>query len=81
MATLDLLRQGDYLAVLPSSFLNSENGRGLEVVETDLPAIRFASGTIYRRSLEANLAMQMLLEVVQGQVATFSSWEPGFLKP
>ena len=48
LTALELLRQGDYLAVLPSSFLSSENGRGLDVVATDLPAIRFASGPIYR---------------------------------
>ncbi|WP_299472624.1 LysR family transcriptional regulator [uncultured Roseibium sp.] len=77
LTALELLRQGDYLAVLPSSFLNSANGEGLKVVSTDLPAIRYASGPIYRRSLEANRAMRMLLEIAEAQVSSFSNWELG----
>lgn len=78
LTALELLRQGDYLAVLPSSFLNSDSGKGLKIVSTDLPAIRFASGPIYRRSLEANHAMTMMLDLTKAQVASLSNWGAEF---
>ncbi|MCV0426584.1 MAG: LysR family transcriptional regulator [Roseibium sp.] len=72
LTALELLRRGDYLAVLPSSFLSSANGQGLEVVATDLPAISYQSGPIYRRSLEVNQAVRLLLEESERQVSAFS---------
>lgn len=62
LTSLELLRQGDYLSVLPSSFLSWTYGDGLTTVQPDIEEIRFDSGPIFRRSLLANAAFRRLLE-------------------
>ncbi|WP_372571657.1 LysR family transcriptional regulator [Ruegeria jejuensis] len=68
MTALDLLRHGDYLALLPSSFLKSDGRGDLGIIETDLDEIAFDSGPIYRRSLQQNKAFGTLLDKAMQQV-------------
>ncbi len=62
LTALELLRQGDYLALLPSSFLSSTWGDGLMAVRPGIGNIVFDSGPIFRRSLLGNAAFSQLLE-------------------
>lgn len=62
LTAVELLRQGDYLALLPSSFLSSTYGDGLTSVKAGIDTIAFESGPIYRRSLLAIAAFSQLLQ-------------------
>ncbi|PRY20866.1 DNA-binding transcriptional LysR family regulator [Aliiruegeria haliotis] len=67
LTALELLRQGDYLALLPSSFLFSTYGDGLTAVHSGLDTIVFESGPIFRRSLLSNSAFTRLLELAENR--------------
>lgn len=69
--TLKLLSEGDYLAFLPSSFLTRPRDRGLRIVKTELPEVKFNSGPIYRRFLQQNAAFKYLLENAAAEVEMF----------
>jgi len=77
--TLELLRQGDYLAFLPSSFLTRAGGKGLDVVTTELPDVQFNSGPIFRRFLQQNAAFTLLLDTAVREVAEARLPVPGSL--
>ncbi len=70
LTVLEMLRQGDFLALLPSSSLRSHHGAGLTEVPTRLEPISFQSGPIYRRSLQSNLAFRNLLSLAADRVET-----------
>lgn len=59
-SALELLRNGNYLAYLPSSFISQQGGRGLSVVKTEIAEAQFQSGPIYRRTLQKSAAFEML---------------------
>ncbi len=68
LAVLELLRCGDYLSLLPSTFLGAAYGRDLVVIETDFEEISFLSGPIYRRSLRNNRAFARMIELADQEV-------------
>ncbi|MFV0334592.1 MAG: LysR family transcriptional regulator [Tropicimonas sp.] len=68
ITVLELLREGDFLALLPSSSLRSDHGRHLTAVATELKPIAFWSGPIYRRSLQSNGAFRTLLTLAERRI-------------
>lgn len=68
LPALELLRHGDYISLLPSSFLLSTYGAGLATIQPDIDQISFDSGPIYRRSLDNNRAFGMLLQLAKDRV-------------
>lgn len=68
LTALALLREGDYLAFLPSGFATSEHGEGLKVVETELANAAFDSGIIFRRSLQSNRAFKTLVSFAETRI-------------
>lgn len=69
LTALALLREGNYLAFLPSSFVASVHGEGLKVVNTRLPDSAFESGLIFRRSLLTNRAFTTLVTLAEAKIA------------
>ena len=63
LTVLELLRLGDYLAFLPSSFLSSRFGADLRVVPTLPTKAQFQSGMIYRRNLRDSEPFRKLMSV------------------
>lgn len=70
ITVLELLREGDFLALLPSSSLRSSQGTGLRAVSTELQPVTFQSGPIFRRSLQSNQAFRYLLSLAEDRVAS-----------
>ena len=68
LTALELLRCGDYLAFLPSSFIASSFGTGLCIVPTQTTEASFQSGMIYRRSLGDNVPFQLLCTVANARI-------------
>lgn len=73
---LELLRQGDYLALFPVGLLTSIVGQGLRIVPTSYEDISFDSGPIFRRSLRENRAFQTLLDMAEAEVIRFQAAMP-----
>ncbi|NDR58006.1 LysR family transcriptional regulator [Aliiruegeria sabulilitoris] len=68
ITVLELLREGDFLALLPSSSLTSSHGTGLTIIPTNLKPIAFQSGPIHRRSLQSNQAFRTLLSLAEERI-------------
>lgn len=68
LTALELLRCGDYLAFLPSSFIASSFGTGLCMVPTETTEASFQSGMIYRRSLGDNVPFQLLCNLANERI-------------
>ncbi len=69
LTVLNLLQEGSYLAFLPGSFVDSVAGYDLRTFDRCETLETFASGIIYRRSLESNAAFQLFLDTVESRVA------------
>jgi len=72
LTALELLRCGDYLAFLPSSFIASSFGTGLCVVPTQSANASFQSGMIYRRSLGENAPFQLLCDLADERISALN---------
>lgn len=70
LTSLELLRHGNYLSVLPSSFLSGTYGQRLRVVHPGFGEIRFDSGPIFRRSLLTNKAFRTLLDEAEQRASS-----------
>lgn len=68
LTALELLRKGDYLAYLPSSFITSSHGAGLCAVSTETAQASFQSGMIYRRNLGGSGPFEMLSNLADQQI-------------
>lgn len=68
LTALELLRKGDYLAYLPSSFITSSHGTGLCAVSTETAQASFQSGMIYRRNLCGSKPFEMLSQLAGKQI-------------
>lgn len=68
LTALELLRCGDYLAFLPSTFIASSFGAGLCVVPTQTAKASFQSGMIYRRSLGDTAPFRLLFSLVNERI-------------
>lgn len=72
LTVLALMREGDYLAFLPGSFITSVPGLNLRVVDTNITDVTFESGVIFRRSLLSNPAFRHLLDVTNERIAAIA---------
>lgn len=68
LTALELLRKGDYLAFLPSSFITSSHGSGLTAVSSETAQASFQSGMIYRRNLGGSGPFEMLSVLANEQI-------------
>ncbi|QBY00807.1 LysR family transcriptional regulator [Rhodophyticola sp. CCM32] len=68
LTALELLRRGDYLSFLPSSFITSSFGAGISAVATQAAKASFQSGMIYRRSLSGSAPFTLLCDLADRQI-------------
>lgn len=68
LTALELLRKGDYLAFLPSSFITSSHGAGLTAVSSETAQASFQSGMIYRRNLGGSGPFDLFATLADEQI-------------